>query len=340
MPEGGAGRRTAAAAGAGRGVRFGTALLLLLVGFPHPLAAHGEVPSGPADLWAHWNLDPVIVGGLVIGGWLYARGLRRLWRRSGEGRVVSRVRAGAFAGGMAALVIAVVSPLDPTAEVLFSVHMIQHLLLVLVAAPLLVIGAPDVAVLWGLSERWRGEVGRRWNRLVQGTERVVGGQNGVALASVLIAAATLWAWHVPDLYDTAVRRDGVHAAEHLTFLLTALFFWASVLRLRPRDHLGNGLRVVLVFFMAMQGSILGALITFAQRPLYESHAAIPAAWGIAPLADQQLAGLIMWVPPALLYIGVAAFLFVRWLEAVGRRTREREARVMAGHTGLRQGSEA
>jgi cytochrome c oxidase assembly factor CtaG len=228
---------------------------------------------------------------------------------------------------MFALFVAIVSPLDPAAEVLFSLHMVQHLLLVLVAAPLLVLGAPDVAGLWALGEKGRNRVGRGWHRLVRRTEGVAGGENGVALLSVLIAAGTLWVWHVPDLYDTAVRREGVHAAEHLTFLLTALFFWASVLRLRPRDHLGNGVRIILVFFMAVQGSVLGALITFAQRPLYESHAAIPAVWGIAPLADQQLAGLIMWVPPALLYIGVAAYLFVRWLDSVGRRTREREARV-------------
>jgi putative membrane protein len=156
-----------------------------------------------------------------------------------------------------------------------------------------------------------------------------GGGIRLTLVAVAVAAITLWAWHVPSLYDLAVRVGAVHAAEHMTFLVTAVFLWASVLRLRARDQLENGVRVVCVFFTAVQGSILGALITFADRPLYESHALIADAWRITPLADQQLAGLLMWVPPALLYIGVAAWLFVRWLEAIGRSTRLRETRASA-----------
>jgi cytochrome c oxidase assembly factor CtaG len=93
-----------------------------------------------------------------------------------------------------------------------------------------------------------------------------------------------------------------------------------VLRLRPGDHAGNGLRVLYVFAMALQGSILGALLTLASRPLYASHAVIPPGWGLEPLADQQLAGLIMWVPPAVIYIGVSGYLFMAWLRAVGERS--------------------
>jgi putative membrane protein len=309
--------RTAAAA-------IACAVLLLLV--PAPLLAHGDTPAGPWDVWNHWSFAPTVLAGLALTAAVYSVGLRRLWLRAGAGRVVSRARATAFGLALLFLFVALVSPLDPLAEVLFSAHMLQHLLLVLVAAPLLVTGAPEVAGLWAFAPSARARIGRAWRRIALAAR--AGGDGGVRLTllSVAIAAVTLWAWHVPSLYDLAVRDDAVHAAEHVTFLVTAVFLWASVLRLRPRDQLDNGVRVVCVFFTAVQGSILGALITFADRPLYLSHASIAAAWGITPLADQQLAGLLMWVPPALLYIGVAAWLFVRWLDAIGRSTRLREAR--------------
>ena len=136
---------------------------------------------------------------------------------------------------------------------------------------------------------------------------------------VLLATGALWIWHVPALYDLAVQRQSVHVTEHVSFLVTALLFWASVIRLRPRDHAGNGMRILSVFAMALQGSMLGAVITFASRPLYISHQAVTPALRLDPLTDQQIAGLIMWVPPGVLYTGVAAYLFVHWLEAVGER---------------------
>jgi putative membrane protein len=140
-------------------------------------------------------------------------------------------------------------------------------------------------------------------------ERALGdylrGESGAGkgpLVIVVLAIGVLWAWHVPALYDLAVRNEDVHYAEHAGFLITSLLFWAAVLRLRPRDHLDNGLRILYVFAMAIQGSLLGALLTFASRPLYAAHAHIPARWHLSQLVDQQIAGLIMWIPPAVLYV--------------------------------------
>ena len=233
---------------------------------PGAAGAHGGAAS-PGSLWSAWNLDPAVVIPIVLAAWIYARGLRRLWRHAGAGRAISRRRALAYAAGIAALAGALLSPLDAAADVLFSVHMIQHLTLIFVAAPLLILGAPDVAFLWALPARWRpggGRIGVRLGRSLGGGVEV----GPAPLIVVLIATGVLWMWHLPLLYDLAVRNAALHWAEHASFLVTALMFWASVLRLRPRDHSGNGLRILYASGMALQGSILGALITFAGRPLY------------------------------------------------------------------------
>jgi putative membrane protein len=297
--------------------RFATVLLSPMAA---KVAAHGEAASRPTDLWRQWDMDLAVVLPLLVATLWYGTGLYRLWGRAGVGRGISPWLAGAYAGGTIVLVIALVSPLDAAANALFSLHMVQHLLLILVAPPLLVVGAADVAFLWGLPRAWR----RRFGRFEHGLGRGLSGETSpvVPLCVVLLATGVLWLWHVPDLYDLAVRVEAWHIAEHAGFLVTALLFWATVLRLRPRDHVNNGLRLVYVFGMAMQGSLLGALITFATRPLYQSHLATAPPWGLEPLVDQQLAGLIMWVPPALLYLGVVAYLFVHWLNAVDARRRD------------------
>lgn len=304
------------------------AVLAALAFFPAQLLGHGEVPSGPGDLWSHWSLRPSIFLPILAVCFLYLRGVERLWRRAGVGRQITQARAASFMVGSLVLAIALLTPLDPLGEVLFSAHMVQHLLLILVVAPLMVAGVPEVALLWALPSRARKALGR-WIRPLRRLEEDPAQGALVSLAAVVVATVVLWVWHVPALYDLAIRNDAVHAAEHGAFLATALLFWATVLRASPRARLRNGVRVLLVFAMAVQGSILGALITFAPRPLYDTHASIPDVWGVAPLPDQQLAGVIMWVPPALLYIGVAAYLFVRWLEEVERRSRAREERERA-----------
>jgi cytochrome c oxidase assembly factor CtaG len=203
--------------------------------------------------------------------------------------------------------------------------MVQHLLLVLVAAPLLVLGAPERVLLWAFSARARRRVAHWFSRLARLARGLAGPGPGVALAT-----AALWSWHVPALYDAAVADSWVHSLEHSTFLGGALLFWWTLLQIRTRrgDAL-NGGRLLALFAMVLQGSLLGALLTFASAPLYSAHAVIPAAWTLTPLADQQLAGLIMWVPPAALYLGVAAYLVLGWLGAAEHGGRSAEARAVA-----------
>jgi putative membrane protein len=296
----------------------------VFIGNAPRLFAHAGEVHPPSGIWRQWDFDPIITFPLLLVTFWYALGLSRLWRRAGVGRSISVRQALAYFSGTLVLVVALISPLDAAAAGLFSLHMVQHLLLMLVAPPLLVIGAADVAFLWALAKPWR----QRFGRFEHGAGRALSGESSAVapLMAVLLATGALWLWHLPSLYDLAVRVEAVHIAEHSAFLFSALLFWVTVLRLRPRDHVRNGTRILYVFAMALQGSVLGSLITFAVRPLYESHLESAALWGMAPLVDQQLAGLIMWIPPALLYIGVTAYLFVHWLAAVGSRRRSMDTR--------------
>lgn len=280
--------------------------------------AHGGGAAAlhEGNIWSQWNFQPSVVVPLIVGASLYLLGLWRLWGRAGVGRGISSARAMSYGLGIAALVIALMSPLDSIAGALFWVHMVQHLLLILVAPPLLIVGNPDLALLWALPQSWR----KRWGRGEQRLGRTISSGKG-PLVIIAVSTGVLWMWHLPQLYDLAVRNEAVHWAEHVGFLVTGVLFWATVLRLRRQDHGGNGARILYVGAMALQGSLLGALITFASQPLYRSHLPTTQQWGFTPLVDQQLAGLIMWVPPALLYLGVVAYLFVNWLAAVEARNK-------------------
>lgn len=296
--------------------RLGQGLLLLSAS--SGAVAHGGAAHG---VWG-WHAPPSVAIPLGVAAVLYALGCVRLWHRAGSGRGISMAQASAYAAGIGVLIIALMSPLDAASADLFSVHMVQHLLLIMVAPPLLVMGAPEVALLWALPGSWRRPFGRLERWAGSGLDSAQGRARGPLLVA-LLATGVLWFWHVPALYDLAVRNSAVHYVEHLGFLLTSLLFWATVLRLRPRDHIDNGLRILYVFGMAVQGSLLGALIALASRPLYLSHQQTAEALGVSALADQRLAGLIMWVPPALLYTGVVAYLFARWLQSLERRRSSR-----------------
>jgi len=140
-----------------------------------------------------------------------------------------------------------------------------------------------------------------------------------------VHVATLWAWHLPGPYQAALASDAVHAAEHASFLGTAVLFWWVVLSRPGRRRLAPGFAVLYLFAAALQGSALGALLTLAPAPLYPLQAAAAQVWGPGPLADQQLAGLIMWVPADLVYLGAAGALFMGWLLSLERASPRQEA---------------
>jgi putative membrane protein len=267
--------------------------------------------SAPRVACTGWSWTPSISVPLVVAALLYASGLRRLWGRAGAGRGVPRWRAAAFFGGLAAIALALLSPLDEAADALFSAHMVQHLVLILVAAPLLVLGAPERVAPWVVPDPFRARLLKRAAPLA-GAARLL---SRPALATTL-ATLVFWTWHVPALFDRALAHDALHAVEHASFLATAVLFWGSLVPARmPREERQNGPRLLALFTMALQGNLLGALLTFATRPLYAGPRGGTTATTLSALGDQRLAGLIMWVPPTALYLAVGSYLFVRWLRA-------------------------
>ncbi|MGH9226571.1 MAG: cytochrome c oxidase assembly protein [Acidimicrobiales bacterium] len=278
------------------------------------MLAHTGRPLARHDLWTAWNTDVLLLGGLVLAAWAYRRGVRSRCRPPGR---ADAWRDRCFAAAMVVLGVALVSPLDALSGALASAHMVQHVLLVVVAAPLLALSAPFPTLLRGspavvrdASVRWR----RRF-RLTRANLRPL--RNPVTVW--LVHVGTLWFWHASVPYDAAVERHAVHVVEHASFLVTGVLFWRVVIGARRADRVSRGLGVLMVFAMGLQSVFLSALVTFARSPWYSAYAGSTEAWGLEPLADQQLAGVIMWIPAGLVYVGAGLGLLVAWIRASERQ---------------------
>jgi putative membrane protein len=275
--------------------------------FPH--AYSGSLPAA-GSLLSQWSFEPLVVIALVVAGYLYVRGVRRI-----PHGVNVRLRAASFAAGWLALVVALVSPLDRLAAVLFAAHMTQHELLMVVAAPLCVLARPGVVFLHALPAGWGQRLGRLPRAVgVAPAWEVVAGP----ISAWVLHGAALWIWHLPALYQAALADDLVHALEHLSFFGTAILFWRALVRGRY-GRLGYGVSVLYVFTTAVHNSLLGALLTVAPRVWYPAYGASSRQWGLTPLEDQQLAGLVMWVPAGLIFTLLGLGLFAAWLGESERR---------------------
>lgn len=269
------------------------------------LLAHGGRLSGIHDLLGSWSTIVVVGIGLVGAMWAYRRGSRRHrfphdpWRPR------------CFWLGAAAVAVALLSPLDPLAAELASAHMVQHVVLILVAAPLLAYSAPVTTLLIGAPRFVRRRAGQMMRRL----RAVHAGVEALRSpgAAWLLHAATLWFWHASVPYDLALEHPVIHGVEHATFLGTGVLFWSTLLRRRGSRSTSYGYGVLLVFTMAMQSVLLAALLTFARTPWYDGYRDTTQAWGLEPLADQQLAGAIMWVPAGLFYVGAGVAFVAMWI---------------------------
>lgn len=281
------------------------------------VSAHDGQPPAPHDLWSAWNWDPFIVSSLLLAGWIYAAGVWELQQRTGGWRSALTWRAVSFAAGLFTIFLALISPLDALATALFSAHMIQHTLLIVVAPPLLVLGVSPAPFLLAFPQPARRKLGQWWQR-TRWLRTVWQALTQPPVAWALSALA-LWAWHAPPLYQAALHNETLHTLEHLSFVGTSLLFWRGITRL------GHGnLGMPALFTMALQGGLLGALLTFAPSPWYEAYASTTQAWGLTPLEDQQLAGAIMWVPMGTVYTLAALVLFMIRLAWIERAANQRE----------------
>ncbi|HEY6112188.1 MAG TPA: cytochrome c oxidase assembly protein [Chthoniobacterales bacterium] len=292
--------------------------------FAHELEQVG--PQNVHELLRAWSFEPGVVIPLLLSGFLYARGVLRLRRAVPTTNRKSRLRRGyggqvdifCFAAGWLALVIALVSPIHPWGSVLFSVHMTQHEILMLITAPLLVLSRPIVAFLWALPKPAAVSLAG-WSKTPVWSHAWPTISN--PFVAWTIHAIVLWSWHIPALFQATLESESVHALQHASFLFSALLFWWAVIHGRRRA-LGFGLAVLYMFTTALHSGLLGALITFANRVWYPAYLTRTSAWGLTALEDQQIGGLIMWVPAGLVYIVAGLALFAGWLRESEKRAQQ------------------
>lgn len=302
-------------------------LVLLWLLFSSSAFGHEFEQAGPQNvhqLARAWTFEPGVLLPIGLSVLLYSFGMLRLHRNSPKS-----FRAGDalyFAAGSIALIAALVSPIHAWGSVLFSAHMTQHELLMLIAAPLLVLGRPIVPFLWALPRSMAIAIaGSSKTPLWQKTWRTISNP----FVAWTIHAVVLWSWHIPALFQATLNSESVHALQHASFLFAALLFWWAVIHGRQRA-LGFGLAVLYMFTTALHSGLLGALLTFANSVWYPAYIDRTSVWGLTPLEDQQLGGLIMWIPAGVLYIAAALALFAGWLRESEARDRRFAPSATAG----------
>jgi len=267
--------------------------------------------AGPVEgpLARAWNVDPALLIPVALAAWFYARGLRRWDERTREH---PWWRTFFYASGLALLLVAIESPLDRLAEHHLSMHMVQHVLLMTIAVPLILLGAPTTPTLRGMP---------RWLRL--GVIRPLARRTPVRLAyrwgthpALAIAAmsAVLWLWHIgPGWYDAALRRPLLHDLQHISLVGTAWLFWWNVIDPKPlRSRLPYIPRLLYIFAASVPQQFLGVMFTFAEHPLYQTYADAAPILALSARDDQVLGGLIMWVPGGMLLLGAMGIVFAIW----------------------------
>ena len=277
-----------------------TALLFLMGG----RAAQAHAIDTESSLM--WTLDPWIVTPLLASATLYFIGAARLLLRSHTSRTVRKSHFVLFATGWLTLAGALISPLHSLGERLFTVHMIEHEIIMAISAPVIVMARPIGTMMWAFSRRARLVL-----RSILIASAVRAGWRWLSAPRVatLLHGIAIWAWHAPPLFDAAVTNVVLHRLQHLSFFVTAILFWWAIFYCRDR-----GIAAWDVFITMLHTSVLGALISLGPRVLYHVQTEHAQTWGLLPLEDQQLAGIVMWVPAGTIYAGVAIWLVAEWIK--------------------------
>ncbi len=280
--------------------------VLVLLTFPFNAAAHG----GESHALISWTFDPIVMVPIGLTFALYGLGFWRLaFRRRGfVGRQARPTLL--FLAGIFTIFLALASPIHELGEHLFTVHMIEHELIMAVAAPLLVQARPGGLMLWAWPDRGRkaiaplfaeGALRRGWRWLTS------------PIIATIFHGLAIWIWHAPALFDATVDSLALHRLQHVSFLATGVFFWWAMIW-----RAGQGNAAWHLFVTMMHTSILGALIALSPRVLFVAQTRFAPEWGMTALEDQQLAGLLMWVPGGIVYAGAALWMLMMW---IGRSAR-------------------
>ncbi|MEJ2185775.1 MAG: cytochrome c oxidase assembly protein [Gemmatimonadota bacterium] len=260
-----------------------------------------------------WEWDPTVLIGLALGAWLYARGWRRLRRRGRGGRWLKPWRAWCYYIGLGFVFLALLSPIDTYDSLFFTMHMIEHLLLIMFAAPFIWLGAPLLPILWAFPREGRRRLGRIFRR-DHPVHRVFRWLTSAPIA-LTIYVLTLVIWHFPGPYDAAQGRTLVHDLEHISFLAAALIFWWPVIHpTGGQRRLSYGMAILYLFPAKIAGFVIGAALTLTSQVVYSTYTHAPRLWGLSALEDQQLGGLIMWVFGGFIFVVPILFLVTEWMK--------------------------
>ncbi|TXR47829.1 cytochrome c oxidase assembly protein [Phyllobacterium endophyticum] len=256
-----------------------------------------------------WTFDATVTLPLLITAALYYAGVTRLWLRAGRFHGASLTQVACFSAGWLVLATALVSPLHEASRNVFTAHMIEHELVMAVAAPLMVISKPLGPLLWALPQPARRRIGllfksswwvHAWHLLT------------IPLVATALHGIAIWLWHLPAFFDAALVNEPLHWLQHASFLFSALLFWWSLFA-APAARSVYGQSIGHLFATAGHTSLLGLIFFLSPRILYPLQSAGGAAWGLGPLEDQQLAGLVMWIPSGLVYAGAALVCAALWI---------------------------
>jgi putative membrane protein len=274
------------------------ALFLSAMPIASAATAHGSA-GGPVS----WTFDPLVIVPAALVLIIFVVGRTRLARRSTKGLRSPWL----FLGGWSVLTLALVSPLHEAGERSFTVHMVEHELIMLVATLLLAASRSGGILAWGLPSparrllggTWKAPLSSLWHQLTE------------PVTATIVQAVVMWAWHAPALFDRALDGRGWHIAQHLSFIVASLLFWTAMLRPRRGGYL---LSAACLFLTSLVEGALGALMALSQSPWYSAYAAMGVSGiGVDPTTDQQLAGLVMWIPGGVVHGAAALWLLHRWL---------------------------
>ena len=269
-------------------------------------AATGDAFAHADGAAAAFGLESLMALLLVVSAALYLLGLARVATPRDAPGGVKRC-ALLFASGWLTLGFALVWPFAALAEGLFGAHMVQHELLMVLAAPLLVLGRPLAIWTWALPRRWRARVAKPFRR---GAFEAAWRAISSPLGATLVHALAIWTWHVPRLFELSETSEAAHALQHAAFLASAILFWWALLKPARGGRIGAA--VACLFVTMLHTGALGVLLTFSGDVWYPAATAHAAQWGLTPLEDQQLGGLVMWVVGSLPYVIAALVLAARW----------------------------
>lgn len=276
-----------------------------------------------------WRLEIILI--LVFAGILYFIGWWRLRQRSqrrphraGQPWPLSvRWRLVSYLAGLVVMAVALMSPVDVLGGQLFFMHMIQHLLLIMIAPPLLLIANPMATMLWGLPTRARRWVGGGLSRALHRESPFRHGLRIITTPGVIWLAwvITLVGWHDPNMYNWTLRNDLVHDIEHLSFFLISMASWWRTTAAAPRIHGQLGLmgRIILVMALVPPNMLTGVAIAFAESPIYTYYVDVPRLWNISVMTDQRIGGILMWIPGSMMYIIAALILIAQYLGQEDRK---------------------